>query len=258
MKHELKCSKRPRYQVVTGSSSYYIWELSDLKKIKSISYSGGWQWWRIFNILKKKIPILDAPHNEQNKYYYNFKELYYLREFAGKKNAYRYDINKAYRSILEPLLLSYLDTKELNYIYDLKNKKHFNHAVGYCGFHKQVIDLQTAELIQETLPPRADILAFCTNYLKELGTAFRKEFGAYFFQFVDAFSFDYSQSMRELEAFSNLILTNYYQKNNLSEVIKKNRANIIYKKDVFDVERNGINLTFHNEIESKNYMFIRK
>lgn len=253
MKHELKASIKPKYQVITGSQTYFLWELEDLKRIRSIKNSGGWAWWKIFNLIKKipEINTFEIPENN-----YNFKSLYFLKNFTENKKAYRYDINKAYRSILTPFLFSFLEKKDLDYIFNQKQKASFNHAVGFCGYHKTIIEIATGEIVEEKKPARPDILAFCTNYLLELKTAFQKEFGGFFFMFVDAFSFEKSQSDKELEAFATLILKNYYKKQGFEDIYKKNPSRITFKKDVFTASKNGIQLFFDNEKEQKTYQFL--
>jgi len=251
MKHELTTTIFPDFYVKTGSSSYQIFKDKKTgKQYKTVAYSGGFGWLNVFRRLNKYVPLLEQPtiYEGSIKPQYGFANLYQYRVQDGDK-IIKYDIKKAYKTILSVFWKNW-DNAEMQKTLKAK-KSDFNKAVGYCGYHKTVINAYTGEQVEVTLPQRPDILYFCVRFLSE----YKKFLQGFYkqklaFVFVDSFGFNTDIDYDIFLKISADFQESFYKSQG---VLNKNYNKLDFHKDVYNVKKNGYFVEFYNDTEHKKY-----
>jgi len=212
-----------RYELVTGSGAntikiniYNNKERLDNNNIKFV---------KIANYLMKNIPILDnfMPDYEQDPIYINSEIQYYYRFFYNFQNlmyiqakngdiTYKYDINRAYLTILSP----FLDGDKFKYFY--KYKEDFVKAVGFCAYRYYIKDILTNEIIALQNAKRPDILNFCVealNFIKNiLFEVYANELNFYYIDCA-GFILDLDNQLADYDDVLTEILEWFYKKNGI-------------------------------------------
>ena len=237
-----------RYELVTGSGAntikiniYNNKERLDNNNIKFV---------KIANYLMKNIPILDnfMPAYEKDPIYINNEIQYYYRffynfqnlMFIGAKNGdmtYKYDINRAYLTMLSP----FLDDDKFKYFY--KYKEDFVKAVGFSAYRYYIKDIITNEIITLRNAKRPDILNFCVEALNFIKNELFELMGSHInFYYIDCCGFDISldEQLDDYNELLTLILKNFYEKNGIDSskmknvtVKKEGEYEITYKDGIY-------------------------
>ena len=212
-----------RYELVTGSGAntiklniYNNKERLDNNNIKFV---------KIANYLIKNIPLLDnfMPDYEQDpiyinnelqyyyRFFYNFQNLMYIQAKTGEIT-YKYDINRAYLTILSP----FLDDDKFDYFY--KYKEDFVKAVGFCAYRYYIKDIITNEIIALQNAKRPDILNFCVealNFLKNsLFEIFPNQLNFYYIDCA-GFTLDLDNQLADYNDGLTYLLELFYKKNGI-------------------------------------------
>ena len=237
-----------RYELVTGSGAntvklniYNNKERLDNNNIKFV---------KIANYLMKNIPVLDnfmpdyeVDHiyinNEIQLYYrffYNFQNLMFIEAKNGEMT-YKYDINRAYLTILSP----FLDDNKFEYFY--KYKEDFIKAVGFSAYRYYIKDVITNEIITLQNAKRPDILNFCVEALNFIKDELFELMGSHInFYYIDCCGFDISldEQLDDYNELLTLILKNFYEKNGIDSskmknvtVKKEGEYEITYKDGIY-------------------------
>ena len=237
-----------RYELVTGSGAnririniYNNKERLDNNNIKFV---------KIANYLMKNIPILDnfMPTYEKDFIYINNEIQYYYRffynfqnlMFIGAKNGdmtYKYDINRAYLTILSP----FLDGDKFKYFY--KYKEDFVKAVGFCAYRYYIKDIITNEIIALQNAKRPDLLNFCVealNFLKNsLFEIFPNQLNFYYIDCA-GFTLDLDNQLADYNDGLTYLLELFYKNNgidtkNMKKVTVKFEGSykITYKEGIY-------------------------
>ena len=212
-----------RYELVTGSGAntiklniYNNKERLDNNNIKFV---------KIANYLMKNIPVLDnfMPdyevdpiyiNNEIQLYYrffYNFQNLMYIQAKTGEMT-YRYDINRAYLTMLSP----FLDDDKFEYFY--RYKEDFVKAVGFSAYRYYIKDVITNEIITLRNAKRPDILNFCVEALNFIKNELFEQLSSNInFYYIDCagFNVDLSEQVNDYNDLLTLYLETFYKKNGI-------------------------------------------
>ena len=212
-----------RYELVTGSGAntirlniYNNKERLDNNNIKFV---------KIANYLIKNIPLLDnfMPDYEQDpiyinnelqyyyRFFYNFQNLMYIQAKTGEIT-YKYDINRAYLTILSP----FLDDDKFDYFY--KYKEDFVKAVGFCAYRYYIKDIITNEIIALQNAKRPDILNFCVEALNFLKNSIFEIFPNQLnFYYIDCagFTLDLDNQLADYNDGLTYLLELFYKKNGI-------------------------------------------
>ncbi len=237
-----------RYELVTGSGAntiklniYNNKERLDNNNIKFV---------KIANYLMKNIPILDnfMPAYEKDPIYINNEIQYYYRFFYNFQNlmfiqaktgdmTYKYDINRAYLTILSP----FLDEDKFDYFY--KYKEDFVKAVGFCAYRYYIKDIITNEIIALQNAKRPDVLNFCVEALNFIKNELFEQLGSNInFYYIDCagFNVDLSEQINDYNDLLTLYLETFYKKNgintkNMKKVAVKFEGSykITYKEGIY-------------------------
>jgi len=182
----------------------------------------GFDFMLIYNDLKKTLPILTETKFDikTRRYDIEFKKMFFVdKNFFKKnleKNIIRFDIKKAYFSILKPFLSDKFLEKYKN-----TEKKHFLKAVGYSAYHKDVINNKTSQIDKERRTDRPDILKFCVEFLVYMNYFFRQIDVNFVWQYVDCFAFDYNIEKNNLIEATKQIYEFFIEKRGLQNYIKR-------------------------------------
>jgi len=191
--------------------------------------------------------------NNYNVYDYFFKELYFFQPIGNQ--VFRYDIKKAYRTILS-IFWKNFDKKEIEKIKKSK-KLEFNKSVGYCAYRQEVYDARTGELVSEKKPKRPDILFFCTRFLKDLKEFLQTNYKTLIMSYVDAFGFskniNYNQFLEDVREFQRA----FYINEGL-DVDKLKYEPLNFHFDFFEFEKKDLFFEFFNTEKRKKYFFENK
>lgn len=237
-----------RYELVTGSGAntiklniYNNKERLDNNNIKFVI---------IANYLMKNIPFLDnfMPDYEQDaiyisneiqyyyRFFYNFQNLMFIHAKIGEMT-YKYDINRAYLTMLSP----FLDDDKFKYFY--KYKEDFVKAVGFCAYRYYIKDIITNEIIALQNAKRPDILNFCIEALNFIKDELFELMGSHInFYYIDCCGFDISldEQLDDYNELLTLILKNFYEKNGIDSskmknvtVKKEGEYEITYKDGIY-------------------------
>lgn len=237
-----------RYELVTGSGAntiklniYNNKERLDNNNIKFVI---------IANYLMKNIPFLDnfMPDYEQDaiyisneiqyyyRFFYNFQNLMFIHAKTGDMT-YKYDINRAYLTMLSP----FLDDDKFKYFY--KYKEDFVKAVGFCAYRYYIKDIITNEIIALQNAKRPDILNFCIEALNFIKDELFELMGSHInFYYIDCCGFDISldEQLDDYNELLTLILKNFYEKNGIDSnkmknvtVKKEGEYEITYKDGIY-------------------------
>ena len=237
-----------RYELVTGSGAntiklniYNNKERLDNNNIKFV---------KIANYLMKNIPILDnfmPDYNEDPiyinneiqyyyRFFYNFQNLMFIKAKSGEMT-YKYDINRAYLTMLSP----FLDDDKFEYFY--KYKEDFVKAVGFTAYRYYIKDLITNEIIALQNAKRPDILNFCVEALNYIKDMLFKDLGNMInFYYIDCtgFNVELFEAMERLNEYLTLYLEMFYKNNgidtkNMKKVTVKFEGSykITYKEGIY-------------------------
>lgn len=237
-----------RYELVTGSGAntiklniYNNKERLDNNNIKFV---------KIANYLMKNIPILDnfMPDYEvdpiyigneiqyYHRFFYNFRNLMFIEAKNGEMT-YRYDINRAYLTMLSP----FLNDDKFEYFY--RHKEDFVKAVGFCAYRYYIKDIITNEIIALQNAKRPDLLNFCVealNFIKNiLFEVYANELNFYYIDCA-GFTLDLDKQLSDFGDVLTEILEWFYKKNgidtkNMKKVTIKfeGEFKITYKDGIF-------------------------
>lgn len=237
-----------RYELVTGSGAntiklniYNNKERLDNNNIKFV---------KIANYLMKNIPILDnfMPDYEvdpiyigneiqyYHRFFYNFRNLMFIEAKNGEMT-YRYDINRAYLTMLSP----FLNDDKFEYFY--RHKEDFVKAVGFCAYRYYIKDIITNEIIALQNAKRPDILNFCVvalNFLKNsLFEIFPNQLNFYYIDCA-GFTLDLDNQLADYNDGLTYLLELFYKKNgidtkNMKKVTVKFEGSykITYKEGIY-------------------------
>ncbi len=212
-----------RYELVTGSGAntiklniYNNKERLDNNNIKFV---------KIANYLMKNIPILDnfmPDYNEDPiyinneiqyyyRFFYNFQNLMYIQSQTGEMT-YKYDINRAYLTMLSP----FLNDDKFEYFY--KYKEDFVKAVGFTAYRYYIKDVITNEIIALQNAKRPDLLNFCVealNFLKNsLFEIFPNQLNFYYIDCA-GFTLDLDNQLADYNDGLTYLLELFYKKNGI-------------------------------------------
>ncbi len=214
-----------RYELVSGNGTRIT--KINMYNTKERLDGGNIYFVKISNYLMKNIPVLEdfIPEFDLNRvyvndeikdyknYYYNFNNLMYVELQSGSDNiTYKYDINRAYLTVLAP----FLDDSKFDYFY--KHKEDFVKAVGFCAYRYYIKDTLTNNIIALQNAKRPDILNFCVealNYIKD--SLFKDLFSIINFYYIDCtgFNIELFEAMERFNEYLTLYLESFYKKNGI-------------------------------------------
>jgi len=214
-----------RYELVSGNGTRIT--KINMYNTKERLDGGNIYFVKISNYLMKNIPVLEdfIPEFDLNRvyvndeikdyknYYYNFNNLMYVELQPGSDNiTYKYDINRAYLTILSP----FLDDNKFDYFY--KHKEDFVKAVGFCAYRYYIKDTLTNNIIALQNAKRPDILNFCVealNFLKNsLFEIFPNQLNFYYIDCA-GFTLDLDNQLADYGDGLTYLLELFYKKNNI-------------------------------------------
>lgn len=235
-----------RYELVAGSGTA-VTNLNVYKNKERLD-NNNLGFVKIANYLMKNIQKMEAfmPSYEKMqiyidnelkdyiKYYYRFADLMYIDGTEGI--TYKYDINKAYLTMLSPFIPD--DKFEKFY----KNKEEFIKAVGFTGYRYYIRDILTNEIVAFQNAKRPDILNFCIEALNFIKDELFELMGSHInFYYIDCCGFDISldEQLDDYNELLTLILKNFYEKNGIDSSKMKNVT--VKKEGEYEITyKNGI------------------